>query len=125
MIGMDTATKGMLSITAERRPETQQTSRAAKIRVPRSPSPSPSLPALTAILNSSRAQRWFESHAKHRGAHLDISGTILKQFPLPMRCQPDLERALTQLTQSWPKVPDSGFESQLDQIVDSWYSVAE
>ena len=86
---------------------------------------SPSLPALTAILNSSRAQQWFESHAKHRGAHLDISGTILKQFPLPMRCQPDLERALTQLTQSWPKVPDSGFESQLDQIVDSWYSVAE
>jgi len=85
--------------------------------------PSPSLPALTAILNSSRAQRWFESHAKHRGAHLDISGTILKQFPLPANSQPDTENDLVRLTQSWPTQPDSEPESQLNRLVDQWYGV--
>lgn len=86
--------------------------------------PNPSLPALTAILNSSRAQRWFESHAKHRGAHLDISGTILKQFPLPANSQPDIENDLIRLTQSWPMEPDSGSESKLNQLVDRWYAIA-
>jgi hypothetical protein len=42
-----------------------------------------SLPALTAILNSSWAVTWFERHAKHRGAHLEINGNVLRQFPLP------------------------------------------
>lgn len=83
--------------------------------------PSPSLPALTAILNSSRAQRWFESHAKHRGAHLDISGTILKQFPLPAHSQPNIENDLIRLTQSWPIEPDAEAELQLNQLVDRWY----
>ncbi len=85
--------------------------------------PIPSLPALTAILNSSRAQRWFESHAKHRGAHLDISGTILKQFPLPVISQPEIENELINLTQSWSMQPDSDSESRLNQLVDRWYTV--
>ncbi|MCA9096925.1 MAG: N-6 DNA methylase [Planctomycetaceae bacterium] len=42
-----------------------------------------SLPALTAILNSSRAEDWFATHAKHRGKKFDIGGNVLKDFPLP------------------------------------------
>ncbi|HVW03107.1 MAG TPA: TaqI-like C-terminal specificity domain-containing protein, partial [Planctomycetaceae bacterium] len=42
-----------------------------------------SLPALTAILNSSWAAAWFERHAKHRGVHLEINGNVLRRFPLP------------------------------------------
>jgi len=42
-----------------------------------------SLPALTAILNSSRAEDWFATHAKLRGKKFDIGGNVLKDFPLP------------------------------------------
>jgi len=53
--------------------------------VARTHSPAPvSLGALAAILNSRRAKGWFEGVAKRRGAHLDISGAVLKQFPLPV-----------------------------------------
>ena len=68
--------------------------------------PAPSLAALTAILNSSPARRWFESHAKRRGAHLDISGTVLKQFPLPKSLRPDVEAELARLTRDWPNCDD-------------------
>ncbi len=43
-----------------------------------------SLPALTALLNSHWAQNWFDSNAKHRGVALDISGTVLRDFPIPI-----------------------------------------
>jgi len=56
----------------------------------------PSLPALTGILNSRLARRWFERHAKRRGVHIEISGTLLRSFPLPKRT-PDDEKLLEQL----------------------------
>ena len=62
----------------------------------------PSLKALSAILNSRHAQHWFESNAKRRGANLDISGTVLKQFPLPSRHSPEFDARLCQLVHNWP-----------------------
>jgi len=92
----------------------------------------PSLPALSAILNSRLAQRWFELHAKHRGANLDISGTVLKQFPLPQAHRPELDAKLGQLARAWPPassgIPgDHGVakrdaaEAELERLVDEWY----
>ncbi|MBC8113567.1 MAG: hypothetical protein H7062_04265, partial [Candidatus Saccharimonas sp.] len=89
-----------------------------------SESGSPSLAALSAILNSSPARVWFEAHAKRRGANLDISGSVLKQFPLPSRRCPDLDVQLDRLARGWPAVASdslSDAESQLDRLVDSWY----
>ncbi len=69
---------------------------------PQQPGSAPSLTALSAILNSRRAQHWFEANAKHRGANLDISGTVLKQFLLPSRNSPELDAQLCQLVRDWP-----------------------
>jgi adenine-specific DNA-methyltransferase len=83
-----------------------------------------SLPALTAILNSSRARRWFEEHAKRRGANLDISGTILKQFPLPAGRHPDVEAELDRLCRTWlrPDTASAGdAELKLDSLVEAAY----
>jgi hypothetical protein len=44
---------------------------------------SPHLPAVTAVLNSRWAAEWFAHNAKRRGVGLDISGTLLREFPLP------------------------------------------
>ncbi len=45
----------------------------------------PSLPALAVILNSRFAAQWFDANAKRRGVHIDISGDVLRRFPLPPR----------------------------------------
>jgi adenine-specific DNA-methyltransferase len=82
-----------------------------------------SLPALTAVLNSSRAKQWFTAHAKRRGAHLDISGTVLKRFPLPSRVPGDVESDLDRLARTWP-VAEADFPSAemlLDKLVDQLY----
>lgn len=42
-----------------------------------------SLPALTAILNSRSSDNWFRANAKWRGVALDISGAVLRDFPIP------------------------------------------
>ncbi len=81
-----------------------------------------SLPALTAVLNSSHARHWFETHAKRRGAHLDISGTILKQFPLPTDRRLQIEADLEHLTRTWPATRDS--EVQLTRLVDALYATS-
>ena len=78
------------------------------------------LAALTAVLNSSHAQRWFETHAKRRGAHLDISGTVLKQFPLPSPCCARVVTELEQLTRTWPATPAA--EGRLNALVDELYA---
>ena len=83
-------------------------------------SPRISLAALTAILNSSYGRRWFETHAKRRGAHLDISGTILKQFPLPTHDHSQFATKLDHLARTWPATPDS--EVQLNKLVDELFS---
>jgi adenine-specific DNA-methyltransferase len=41
------------------------------------------VPAVTAVLNSRWAAEWFAQNAKRRGIGLDISGTLLREFPLP------------------------------------------
>ena len=85
---------------------------------------SPSLAALSAILNSSPARRWFETHAKRRGANLDISGSVLKQFPLPSKPCPELNLQLDRLARDWPAVTSDNLndaESQLDRLVHEWY----
>jgi len=84
----------------------------------------PSLAALSAILNSSPARTWFESHAKRRGANLDISGSVLKQFPLPSRCCPDLDVQLGRLARDWPPLASDllgDAEAQLNRLVHEWY----
>ena len=85
---------------------------------------SPSLAALSAILNSSPARAWFEAHAKRRGANLDISGSVLKQFPLPNRRCPDLDVQLDRLAREWPAVASDVLgdaEAQLNRLVHEWY----
>lgn len=42
-----------------------------------------SLPKLAAALNSQWASEWFSTHAKRRGVNLDITGSTLKDFPIP------------------------------------------
>ena len=82
------------------------------------------LPALSALLNSSHARVWFENHAKYRGRNLDISGTVLKQFPLPKSPRPDLGLVLDRLARDWHRQEDAGtidLEHQLDQLVEEWY----
>ena len=78
-----------------------------------------SLPALAAILNSARASRWFDQHAKRRGAQLDISGTVLKRFPLPRRRSWTIEATLDHLARNWTGSAES--ESQLNSAVESLY----
>ncbi len=56
-----------------------------------------SLPALTAILNSSAAEAWFKVLAKPRGIRYEISGNLLKHFPLPTPRR-DLIKRLGQLS---------------------------
>ena len=56
------------------------------------------LAALTGILNSSLARCWFEMFGKRRGVHLEISGTLLRRFPLPHRDQ-NVEEQLAQLVE--------------------------
>lgn len=96
----------------------------------------PSLPALSAILNSRLAQRWFESHAKHRGANLDISGSVLKQFPLPHRPDSELDAQLSQLARDWPSLSNgipvdhgvaklAAAEVELERLVGEWYRAGE
>jgi adenine-specific DNA-methyltransferase len=86
--------------------------------------PSMSVAALTAILNSSRAKHWFESNAKPRGAHLDISGTVLKQFPIPMTSRSEILVELDQLARHWPvHVEEQAVaESRLEELVEQLYS---
>ncbi len=55
-----------------------------------------SLPAATAVLNSEWAADWFTRHAKHRGVALDISGTLLREFPFPS-FDAQVERRLSSL----------------------------
>ena len=87
---------------------------------------SPSLAALSAILNSSPARGWFETHAKRRGANLDISGSVLKQFPLPSSRCPDLDMQLDRFARDWPTLASDKLgdaEAQLDRLVREWYRV--
>lgn len=85
-----------------------------------------SLDALTAILNSSPAKAWFQSHAKRRGANLDISGTVLKRFPLPNLAQTTLATQLEAITRSWSvqsKTALERMEDELNRLVTQCYQL--
>lgn len=56
-----------------------------------------SLPALAAMLNSSLAAEWFKENAKQRGVGLDLSGAVLRAFPLP-EFDRELDQQLTTIT---------------------------
>ena len=84
----------------------------------------PSLAALSAILNSSPARGWFETHAKRRGANLDISGSVLKQFPLPSSRCSERNMQLGRLARDWPTLASDELcdaEAQLNRLVHEWY----
>lgn len=82
--------------------------------------PPMSLTALTAVLNSQLARHWFETHAKRRGAHLDISGTVLKKFPLPIHPSSQIDAELDRLTRNWPASVTS--EIELNNLVEALYA---
>lgn len=92
-----------------------------------------SLPVLTAILNSQRAARWFNIHAKRRGVNLEINGCVLQQFPLP-EGNPVVERALRTLVeqrQALVATASAGGEEEaahrldkeIEQLVSALYGV--
>lgn len=86
------------------------------------------LPALTAILNSARAESWFEAFAKHRGVRLEISGTLLRQFPLPRREPAAIEwlnemsiRYHADLKNRQEEENDAEYERKIDSFVAALY----
>lgn len=81
-----------------------------------------SLEALTGILNSQIAAHWFQRYAKHRGANLDISGGVLRRFPLPPPAE--LEKNLQELVrarQSASAAEAAAVEFEIEQLVTEWY----
>jgi hypothetical protein len=81
-----------------------------------------SLTALSGILNSTLAKRWFERHAKRRGVHLEISGETLRRFPLPKR-DPEIERQLDQLVKMRDSVESTELDRRIDETVCNLYGV--
>lgn len=92
------------------------------------------LPVLCGILNSESARGWFEQRAKKRGLNLEISGRLLRQFPLP---PPNrlLEAQLHQLVErragtetasadSGAERGDSGLEAEIQQCVETLYGIS-
>lgn len=55
------------------------------------------LPALTGILNSTVAARWFDRYAKKRGTNLEINVGLLKRFPLPRIRDEEIEQRISRL----------------------------
>jgi len=84
-----------------------------------------SLPALTAVLNSRWAEEWFRSNAKWRGVALDISGTVLRDFPLPDLTTDAVEHLgeLVLQRQSAPPVNWPLIEGEINTIVDRAYQI--
>ncbi len=89
------------------------------------------LPALTAILNSSLAYRWFQVYAKHRGANLEINGRVLQRFPLPLRNH-GIETRLSELVSRIQSILSDEFgkppteelavaESEVEELVSKLY----
>ena len=101
------------------------------IVIPQSQQTELSLPALTGLLNSRLAQEWFEILAKQRGVHLEISGELLRQFPLPPS-DAEHDAALTALVHERQQLSlDSAdlstrierLEQQIEDQVRNWYGL--
>jgi adenine-specific DNA-methyltransferase len=78
------------------------------------------LPVLTALLNSDAAHEWFAARAKLRGAKFDISGGLLRQFPLPSRDR-DREPAVERLVRQLARQPDHRLDQQLQGLLRPWW----
>lgn len=88
-----------------------------------------SLPVLVALLNSSLATAWFEAHAKKRGVHLEISGHLLRRFPLPER-DTVREQSIARAVEALCHAPGDGtrrerspIEYEIDRLVAEWYGL--
>jgi len=80
-----------------------------------------SLPVLAALLNSQGAHDWFAARAKPRGVKFDLSGGLLRRFPLPAR-EADREQAIEALVRQAARQPDPGLDQELDRLVLPWWS---
>jgi adenine-specific DNA-methyltransferase len=88
--------------------------------VPRPGSPARPLAVLAALLNSPAAHDWFAARAKPRGVKLDLSGGLVRQFPLPPRDpkrEPAVEELVTQLAQQ----PDPRLDQDLQRLIRHWW----
>ncbi|MCA9113024.1 MAG: hypothetical protein KDA52_23925, partial [Planctomycetaceae bacterium] len=79
-----------------------------------------SLPAITAVLNSAWAADWFNGHAKRRGVALDISGTVLRDCPLPSLSPQNVVRLheLCLARQSASEQEHQKIEREIDRLID-------
>ena len=87
--------------------------------------PAMALAALTGLLNSKLAAIWFRRFAKHRGAALDISGTLLKRFVLPP-ADSEAEAALARLVRHRQRMEPADsrrrlLEAEIESLVEKWY----
>ena len=85
------------------------------------------LAALTGILNSRLADEWFEILAKRRGVRLEISGNLLRQFPLPPvdsnRGASLAKLVLKRQEAAAVTKPAQELEDQIEQLIRDWYGV--
>lgn len=79
--------------------------------------PGCSLAALTGILNSNLAFRWFERHAKRRGANVEINAHLLQQFPLPGRGE-QLEGRIAKVVSLRQAESDEALASEHDAAIE-------
>ncbi len=79
--------------------------------------PGCSLAALTGILNSDLAFRWFERHAKRRGANVEINAHLLRQFPLPGRSE-RLEARIAEIVALRQAEADTAIASEHDAVIE-------
>lgn len=89
--------------------------------------------ALTGVLNSNVAARWFAVFAKRRGVRLEINGGALRQFPLPQR-NLSLEAELAVLVSQrqhvertfpngGPCSPGAKLDRRIDELVEDLYGL--
>ncbi len=102
-------------------PQPAYTGFSTHVIVPRSDTASRPLPVLTALLNSQGAHDWFAARAKQRGVKFDLSGGLLRRFPLPAR-DADQEQAIEALVRQAARQPDPRLDQELDRLVRPWWS---
>lgn len=84
------------------------------------------LHALCGLLNSSFARDWFQRHAKPRGVNLDISGTLLREFPLP-RWDDVVQEEVAQLARcraDCNRCEEETLDGAIDCAVERWLGQA-
>ncbi|HBH52606.1 MAG TPA: hypothetical protein DDY91_12010 [Planctomycetaceae bacterium] len=92
--------------------------------VPRRDTPGRSLASLVALLNAQPGQTWLMARAKRRGVQLDLSGGLLRQFPLPAR-DAELEALLEGCLEAClaPATAESRstMETEIETLINRWW----